>query len=356
MSIPKRLVPILCLWPIAVLLPGCYFLDSEPVPEVSSYDLDLPQLRALSLSGSGELPVEVRLEEIATATLPGKLMMAGKSWDGVEMAHVVFQLLWADGRYLLIDSAQDRGMHEATPGGDPFQDAAWEQIVTAMEGATQVVITHEHPDHLGGVARHPRPEAIAPIVRLTSEQLANDKELAAIDFPESLRDQLEPLDYDDVVVIAPGVVLKKAPGHTPGSQMVFVTFADGRERLFVGDVVWNLDAILELRYRTRLITDWVIGEDREAAINQLRALRDLYDQGGVDIVVSHDRRTHESAGIGRGFVLPANPSASNAPKRVDPAARSHAGDADSARDTQSSGVSLRSLTLGSPTRDSLEKS
>ena len=83
MRIPKRLVPILCVWPIAALLSGCYFLDSEPVPEVSNYDLDLPQLRALSLSGSGELPVEVRLEEIATATLPGKLMMAGKSWDGV---------------------------------------------------------------------------------------------------------------------------------------------------------------------------------------------------------------------------------------------------------------------------------
>ena len=306
----KRFARALGLWLVLVLVSGCYFLDSEPVPEVSNYDLDLPRLRALSLGGSGELPVDVRIEEVATATLPGKLMMAGKSWDAVEMAHVVFQILWADGRYLLIDSAQDRAMHEATPGGDPYRDAAWQTIVTAMEGASQVVITHEHPDHLGGIARHPRPDVVAPLVRLSSEQLANEEALEAVDFPASLREALVPLDYDDVVAIAPGVVLKKAPGHTPGSQMVFVTFGDGRERLFVGDVVWNLDAILELRYRTRLVTDWVIGENREAAIHQLRALRDLHDQGDVDIVISHDRRTHESAGIGRGFVLPTHLRAS----------------------------------------------
>ncbi len=174
-------------------------------------------------------------------------------------------------------------------------------------------------------------------MRLTSEQLANDDALEAIDFPESLREKLVPLDYDDVVVIAPGVVLKKAPGHTPGSQMVFVTFGDGRERLFVGDVVWNVDAILELRYRTRLVTDWVIGEDREAAIHQLRALRDLYDQGDVDIVVSHDRRTHESAGIEQGFVLPDHRRASSSSAR-------------------SAVASDRSLTLGSPLRATPEKS
>jgi len=356
MRFSTRLVPILCLGLGAAMLSGCYFLDSEPVPEVSSYDLDLPQLRALSLAGTGELPVEVRLEEVATASLPGKLMMAGKSWDGVEMAHVVFQVLWADGRYLLIDSAQDREMHEATPGGDAFQDTAWQNIVTAMEGATQIVITHEHPDHLGGIARHPRPDAIAPLVRLTGDQLANDAALEAVDFPDALREQLVPLDYEDVVVIAPGVVLKKAPGHTPGSQMVFVTFGDGRERLFVGDVVWNLDAILELRYRTRLVTDWVIGEDREAAIHQLRALRDLHDQGGVDIVVSHDRRTHRSAGIAQGFALPTNRSAAGPAVDVEPAGRSHADVTHIFRDGLSSSASRRLPTSASATRDAPEKS
>jgi glyoxylase-like metal-dependent hydrolase (beta-lactamase superfamily II) len=204
----------------------------------------------------------------------------------------------------LIDTAQDREMHEGTPGSAAFDGDAWDSVVAAMDGAEQIVITHEHPDHLGGAARHPRPDALVANLRLTQEQLANEDELAAIDFPVELRAGLTPMVYDDAIAIAPGVVLKKAPGHTPGSQMVFVTLASGRELLFVGDVVWNLDAITELVYRPRLITDLVIGENRESAIHQLRALRDLLDSGEVAIVVSHDRRTHESSEIVSGFLVP----------------------------------------------------
>ena len=38
----------------------------------------------------------------------------------------------------------------------------------------------------------------------------------------------------DALSIAPGIVLKRAAGHTPGSQMVFVKMEDGRELLFLG--------------------------------------------------------------------------------------------------------------------------
>lgn len=302
MKLFPRLLFAIVLLMVTTSLSGCYYLDSEPVPEVSDYNLDLTELRALARGGSGDLPSEVRMEMVGTAQLPGAMMMAGRSWDGVEMTHVVFQVVWPNGSSLLIDSAQDREMHESTPGSGPFSGEAWDRIVGAMDAAEQIVITHEHPDHLGGAARHPRPEALVANLRLTEEQLANRDELDAIDFPAELLEKLTPLVYDDAIAIAPGVVLKKAPGHTPGSQMVFVTLAAGGELLFVGDVVWNLDAITDLVYRPRLITDLIVGENREQAIHQLRALRDVYDRGDVSIVVSHDRRTHASAAITVGMI------------------------------------------------------
>ena len=300
-----RLALVALLLMSVVASSGCYFMGSEPVPEVSEYDLDLPSLRALAHSLPGPLPTEVRIEQVATTALPGAFMMAGKSWDRVEMTHVVFQVLAPDGRFILIDSAQDREMHESMPGDDPFDDVAWEKIVRAIDLAEQIVITHEHPDHIGGVARHPRTKSLARNLRLTQEQLANQDALEAVDFSAALDGSFSPLVYGEPMAIAPGVVLQKAPGHTPGSQVVFVVLANGSELLFVGDVVWNLDAITELRYRPRFITNWLIGEDRTQAIHQLRALRDLYDSGSVSIVISHDARTHTAPGMARGFRFPA---------------------------------------------------
>lgn len=304
-----RFVAASLLWGSLSTLPGCYWLGSEPVPDVSNYDLDLEELRRLARSLPAPLPAGVRVEQVATTKLPGALMMAGRSWDNLEMTHVVFQILQADGRFILIDSAQDREMHESNPGENPFDDVAWERVMRAFGAADQIVITHEHPDHIGGVAHYPNPADLVLSLQLTKEQLENRSALESVDFEAALDGDFAPVDYPEgrsAMVIAPGVVLKKAPGHTPGSQMVYVLLEDGAELLFVGDVVWNLDAITNLVYRPRFMTDWVIGEDRELGIHQLRALRNLYDAGEVSIVVSHDERTHSAPGLTRGFEIPAH--------------------------------------------------
>jgi glyoxylase-like metal-dependent hydrolase (beta-lactamase superfamily II) len=279
-----------------------YLLGSGPVPETTDYVLDVAQLRTLADGQSGERPIEIRMENIASAELPRALIMAGEDFTPVEMPRPVFQILYPDGSYVLIDTAYDRSLHEASRGGPFFDDAAWEKLVVAMEGASQIVVTHEHSDHLGGVARHPRPERLIANLRLTTEQLASRGEIFA-DLPDLIREKSQPLDYQGATALAPGIAVLKAPGHTPGSQMVFVALQDGREFLFVGDVVWNMDAITELKYRPRLITDLFLGEDRDAVMAQIRALYTLHQKGGVSIVVSHDRRTFDSAGLEAPFVL-----------------------------------------------------
>ena len=281
---------------------GFHLLGSEAVPATSEYEIDLAELRDHALGASGDLPNQVRYETIAIGRLPRGLIMAGEGFAPVEMPRPVFQVLYPDGRFILIDSAYDRSLHEVAFPEQPFFDRAWERLVVAMQEATQIVVTHEHSDHLGGIAKHPRVDRLAKNLRLTVEQIENPREIDA-ELPKTLIERIDALRYEDMLAIAPGVVLKKAAGHTPGSQMIFVKLASGEEMLFVGDVVWNEDAITELKYRPRLVTDLFLGEDRRAVLHQIRALRDLDDAGGVSIVVSHDARTYESANLEEGFAL-----------------------------------------------------
>jgi len=51
--------------------------------------------------------------------------------------------------------------------------------------------------------------------------------------------------------------------------------------LLIGDVAWYLDQILNEHYRPRLITDLILGEDREAVLHQMRALKDVMAGGRV---------------------------------------------------------------------------
>jgi glyoxylase-like metal-dependent hydrolase (beta-lactamase superfamily II) len=106
--------------------------------------------------------------------------------------------------------------------------------------------------------------------------------------PAALLDAVDPIPGDAPVAVAPGVVLVPAAGHTPGSQLVYVLTADGRELLFVGDVAWHMDAIRNLHYRPRLVTDWLLDEDRAAVLAQFRTLHELLADPAIQIVVSHD--------------------------------------------------------------------
>ncbi len=283
----------IALWVLVVLLAlgfvgYRYLLGRTAVPEQSSYALDLAEIRRLAASLPGGRPLRANHEQIAEAPLPRGAVFAGESLRTPHpMSHGAYQLVFSDG-YLVIDSGFDEaGLREMSPGA-VLAAEGHAAIQRALAGARTIVITHEHLDHLIGIARFAEPEKLVGRLLLTREQLANTRELDAIGFPDSLRAALTPLDYARYVAVAPGVVLVKAPGHTPGSQMVFAQLADGSELLFLGDVAWHMDQIRELWYRPRLVTDFFLGEDRDAVLAQFRTLHDLAARERVQLVVSHD--------------------------------------------------------------------
>jgi glyoxylase-like metal-dependent hydrolase (beta-lactamase superfamily II) len=265
-----------------------YLLGRTAVPETSTYALDLDELRRLASSVPGERPLRVNHEQVAVGSLPRGAVFAGESIRVPEpMSHGAFQIVYPNG-YVVIDSAFDEvGLHAMNPDAE-FSAEGYAAIQRALAGARKVAITHEHADHAGGFATLENPERLVGRLVLTREQLANTEQLERARFPKALADALTPIDYERYFALAPGVVLVKAAGHTPGSQMVFVQLADGKEFLFLGDVAWHMDQIRLLWYRPRLVTDLFIGEDRDAVMAQFRTLHELAATGTVQLVASHD--------------------------------------------------------------------
>src|SRR5579864_2053128 len=94
------------------------------------------------------------------------------------------------------------------------------------------------------------------------------------------------MDYDKYFPLAPGMALIKAPGHTPGSQMVYIQLKSGSEYLLAGNVAWHRDEIRELRGKGAPS----IKEQEDLVMAELASLNQVYkkNEKNVPIVLSHD--------------------------------------------------------------------
>src|SRR6185312_3537606 len=83
------------------------------------------------------------------------------------------------------------------------------------------------------------------------------------------------------------LVLVKAAGHTPGSQMVYVRLDSGGEALLVGDIAWFMAGI-ERRLQKPTGVSREMGEDRVALQEQLDWLSGLTQRQHIVLVNCHD--------------------------------------------------------------------
>jgi glyoxylase-like metal-dependent hydrolase (beta-lactamase superfamily II) len=169
-------------------------------------------------------------------------MVDGGSGQSVSGVYTVFQVRFPTG-WIMIDAGMDPEIAGDTTEAYRRAD---EQVRRALEGASTIVVTHEHHDHVGGVVRSPSLERLLPRTRLTTEQIRTLMErpnVPLIRLDSAAAARYRPLDYDRTYPLAPGVVLIKAPGHTPGSQMVYLRLASGKELLLIGDVAWAMAGV-----------------------------------------------------------------------------------------------------------------
>lgn len=165
-----------------------------------------------------------------------------------------------------------------------------------LGSVTDVVLTHMHMDHVGGLLVDGVKERLRPDLRI-HVAVAEVKFWEAPDFsqvsmppgfPDALRAAAKQFRkvyesqlqlFDDEHEVAPGVVVSRTGGHTPGHSVVRV--ASGKDKLmFAGDAVFTVGFEHP---------DWHNGfehDPEEAARVRVRLLRELAETGEL-LVATH---------------------------------------------------------------------
>jgi glyoxylase-like metal-dependent hydrolase (beta-lactamase superfamily II) len=277
--------------------------DSIPHPGRQGLDELVPSRYALRI---GEIDVLV----VSDGVLPLPTAMLGHNADPAVRAAWMSDMYlppdafdWAlnvvvvrsGGRTILVDAGlgSDPDLHLPRAG----------QVVKRLEAAgidlaevTDVVLTHMHMDHVGGLLVDGVKERLRPDLQI-HVSAAEVKFWEAPDFshvsmppgfPDALRatakrfveeygSQLRTFDQEHEV--APGVVVHRTGGHTPGHSVV--RLASGADRLtFAGDLVFTVGFDHP---------DWFNGfehDPEESARIRLRLLRDLAATGEL-LVATH---------------------------------------------------------------------
>ena len=245
----------------------------------------LTTVRALGGAVPGELPIAVSyLNAYEDSGTVGNAVDGAGSSKAFSVTGV-FQVRFRHG-WIMVDAAMDSA---ALHRGRSFKADNFAQIETALEKANLIVITHEHVDHVQPLVKGPIADQVAPHTLLTREQietLLTKPKVAFTSMDSSQVSRYLVVEYERALPIAPGVVLIKAAGHTPGSQMVYVKLASGKEMILVGDIAWRVLGIDSQRQKPDS-TSRFMSEDRTAIGKQLAWLKNVQAQG-ITVVVSHD--------------------------------------------------------------------
>lgn len=258
----------------------------------------LPSIRRAASMVPGEQPTAVHVFTFVKFRRPASSVAEGAPNDSVPAMRAIFQIRFPRG-WMMVDAGHDRAFD---PNNKIPSDEVFEHMQTALRGASLNVVTHEHLDHVAGIVRSPYRSELERNTLLTKEQVATllrQEPGSLIRIDSAVAARFLVVDYDPLIPVAPGVVLVKAPGHTPGSQIIYVRLASGQEIVFAGDIS-NLMTAVEAGQHKPPRPD--VAESRPAITRQLAWLRDISRQG-IAIVLAHDDTTLTGL-VQRGIIKP----------------------------------------------------
>lgn len=271
---------------LLVGLPYYWLLADNRPGEAAAKPLHIAELRALAGSMPGQAPRTAQLELVAWTRVPGNLFVAGAGLKRQLLGIIAWRLPVPGGAPIVIDTGMTAAQSDKL-GTERYVPAAQARIDKAMREAGLILLTHEHFDHEGGLVALGDPAVFAK-AQLNPAQLPGNRNTDLMTWPAHVK-PVATLTGSAPVAVAPGVVVIPAPSHTPGSQMIYVRLADGREVLFTGDIATMAQSWRELRARSRLIGDLLVGENRREVYAWLRTIRALKAEApGLIVVPGHD--------------------------------------------------------------------
>ncbi len=276
---------------LAVLAGAAFWwlmLDAR-APSTPGSPFDLEVWRTLASEDPDCAPRDLRMEIVGGDRAPGWAAEAGRFGTAFVVAYTSFQLTGPCSTIVIGGAVDPDGAKAAAQSDEAwFDDRAYARMTAAMLEADLVMVTHEHFDHVLGIVRHPDPAGLARRLALNGRQLFG---LNRFSPPEEIM-AIAPRRFDDPVRIAPGVVVAAAPGHSPGTQVIFIRLATGREYLLIGDIVWVMSNLQTLKTRPRIMQYLLFepNEQRGEVLRQVRALSAMA-RANPDLIMvpSHDR-------------------------------------------------------------------
>lgn len=258
-----------------------------------AWSADLTDIRRVAALIPGRKPLRINVLKFAESHRTMNFVVKGEAAGPGTQARTVFQVVYPDG-YVMVDAGMDLLMHKQIGRGadEPYFSDQAQQVDKALRGARAIIFTHEHGDHITGVIRSPYVAELAPKSVLTRTQvrtLEMTPQFPDLRITEGQAQRYRIIDYDKYMAFAPGWALIKAAGHTPGSQLMFITLESGREYLLIGDTAWHMDNVRKTAGKD---APWIV-EDTAAVNDQLKWLNGLSTtERNLVIVASHDDDEH----------------------------------------------------------------
>jgi glyoxylase-like metal-dependent hydrolase (beta-lactamase superfamily II) len=221
------------------------FYDNRP-PTSGNFPLDLAALRKEAARMPGEGPAQIEVESIYRSQVPRIAMIGGADWGPFALVRNSYRLVYPD-RSIIVDTGNDEATAHQDRWMKSYDQAAWIRMQRAMTDASMILVSHEHCDHIGGLLQSPNWRNLLPKAVLNDAQFR--KVPGCTVWPAGSRATFTPITYQGLRAVAPGVVLIRAPGHTAGSQMIYVRRNDGHEYVFMGDTATSLDNVRLLHPR-----------------------------------------------------------------------------------------------------------